>query len=118
MRNLRIRLLLVFAVLLALSASIVHAQDDNILHILSNADIRTSDPHIAYETETWPTAALFYIGLVRWSEDNTEVVPALAESYEISEDGLTYTFTLREGIKFSNGRDITAADVKWSFERL
>jgi ABC-type transport system substrate-binding protein len=118
MRNLRITLLLVFAVLLALSVGIVHAQDDNILHILSNADIRTSDPHIAYETETWPTAALFYIGLVRWSEDNTEVVPALAESYEISEDGLTYTFTLREGIKFSNGRDITAADVKWSFERL
>jgi oligopeptide transport system substrate-binding protein len=118
MRYARIRLILGCLLLIALSSGVLHAQSDNILHILSNADIRTSDPHIAYETETWPTAALFYVGLVRWSEDNTEVVPALAESYNISDDGLTYTFVLRDGIKFSNGRDITPEDIKWSFERL
>ncbi len=101
-----------------LSSVLVGAQEENILRILSNADIRTSDPHVAYETETWPTSALFYIGLVRWNDDNTALIPALAETYSVSDDGLVYTFTLREGVKFSSGRDITSADVKWSFERM
>jgi peptide/nickel transport system substrate-binding protein len=114
-RTLFVSVLVVTALLL--STAFVGAQD-NVLRILSNADIRTSDPHVAYETETWPTAALFYLGLVRWSDDSTEIIPALAESYSVSDDGLIYTFTLREGVKFSNGRDITSADVKWSFERM
>jgi ABC-type transport system substrate-binding protein len=57
------------------------------------------------------------VGLVKLN-DETDPIPALAESWEITDDGLTYTFTLREGVKFSNGRDITADDVKYSFERL
>lgn len=117
MRSLRVRLGFITLLAIFLSVSLVQAQDD-ILRILSNADIRTSDPHKAYEVDTWPTAALFYIGLVRWNDDNTEVVPALAESYEISDDGLTYTFVLREGITFATGRPITPEDIKWSFERL
>jgi ABC-type transport system substrate-binding protein len=117
----RRRLLLSVVLLLALvltSAFAVSAQDESVLRILSNADIRTSDPHVAYETETWPTAALFYVGLVRWNAENTEIVPALAESYSVSEDGLVYTFVLREGIAFSDGTPITPEAVKWSFERM
>lgn len=113
------RVLICIALLTAflLSISVVAAQD-NTLVILSNADIRTADPHVAYETETWPTAALFYIGLVRWSDDNSEIVPALAEEYSVSDDGLVYTFRLREGVKFSNGREVTPEDVRYSFERM
>lgn len=118
MRSSRTMAFLLLILALFMSVSVAGAQDEKVLRILSNADIRTSDPHIAYETETWPTAALFYIGLVRWSEDNTEIVPALAESFTISPDGLVYTFKLREGGKFSNGRDIKAEDIKWSFERI
>lgn len=44
--------------------------------------------------------------------------PELAESYEVSEDGLTYTFKLRDGIRFHNGDPLTAEDVKFSFDRL
>ena len=47
------------------------AADDNILHIIYNQDIRTSDPAIAYETETWPTASLFYVGLVKMKDAST-----------------------------------------------
>lgn len=94
------------------------AQEEQVLRILSNADIRTADPHVAYETETWPTSALFYVGLVRWSDDNSEIIPALAEDYSISDDGLVYTFTLREGLLFSDGSDLTTEDVKYSFERM
>ena len=49
-------------------------------------------------------------------DDAMNLQPLLAESWEQSEDGLTWTFKLREGVMFSNGRAMTAADVKWSFE--
>ncbi|MBW7885722.1 MAG: ABC transporter substrate-binding protein [Caldilineaceae bacterium] len=44
--------------------------------------------------------------------------PDLAESFEMSDDGLTYTFKLREGVKFHNGDEVTAEDVKFTFDRL
>ncbi|MEP7290380.1 MAG: ABC transporter substrate-binding protein [Chloroflexota bacterium] len=109
--------LLVLLFTLVMSFSPALAQGDNIIHIVSNADIRTSDPHIAYETETWSTVGLFYRGLVEMETTDT-VGPALAESWTVSDDGLVYTFKLREGGKFANGTDITAEDVKYSFERM
>ena len=51
-------------------------------------------------------------------DDNLNLIPRLAESWERSEDGLTWTFKLREGVMFHNGREMTAEDVKWSFDRL
>ena len=50
--------------------------------------------------------------------DSGEVEPVLSESYEISDDGLTYTFKLREGVIFHSGDPLTAADVKFSIERV
>jgi ABC-type transport system substrate-binding protein len=116
------KIIKVFALLVLVSVWMLplgaaRAADDKILHIIYNQDIRTSDPAIAYETETWPTASLFYIGLVKMKDASTPE-GALAESWKISDDGTTYTFTLRDGIKFSNGRDITADDIKYSFTRL
>lgn len=114
----RVRVLFLIALLLAVALTgTVHAQGDNILRIVTNSEIRTLDPHVAYEFDTWPAVSLFYRGLITLDDSSTPQ-PALAESWVVSDDGLTYTFTLREGIKFSNGRDITADDVKYSFERL
>lgn len=50
-------------------------------------------------------------------DENGKIVDWLAESHEISDDGLTYSFTLRDGLKYSDGTDVKAADVKFSLER-
>lgn len=57
-----------------------------------------------------------YNGLVKRDQDN-ELVPDLAESWELSEDELVWTFHLRKGVKFHNGKEFTARDVKASFDR-
>ena len=51
-------------------------------------------------------------------EGNVSIVPSLAESWVISNDGLRYTFHLREGVKFSNGEDLTSSDVLYTFKRM
>ncbi|WP_226576378.1 ABC transporter substrate-binding protein [Acuticoccus sediminis] len=51
------------------------------------------------------------------SYDYATINPDIAESWEISEDGTLYTFTLRDDVKFQDGKPVTAADVKWSFDR-
>ena len=56
-----------------------------------------------------------YEGLVKPDSDGS-LIPAVASDYKMSEDGLTYTFTLRDGIKFHNGNPVTAADVKYSID--
>lgn len=57
-----------------------------------------------------------YEGLVGWNE-KSEPVGLLAESWDVSPDGTSYTFHLRQGVKFHNGREVKAEDVKWSIER-
>jgi peptide/nickel transport system substrate-binding protein len=51
-------------------------------------------------------------------DKDLKVIPSIAESFEQSDDGLTYTFKLRPGVKFHDGSDLTSADVKYSFERV
>lgn len=56
---------------------------------------------------------------VQSNDDGTsEIVPSLAKSYEVSDDGLTYTFTLNEGVKYTNGAELTSDDVLYTFTRL
>ena len=56
---------------------------------------------------------------VKANDDGTsEIVPSLAKSWTVSDDGLTYTFTLNEGVKFSNGADLTSSDVLYTIKRM
>lgn len=57
-------------------------------------------------------------GLMRFDPDSRKLVPGLAQSYEIKNDGRTYIFKLRDNLKFHNGKSITPEDVKYSFERV
>ncbi|MCB0130359.1 MAG: hypothetical protein KDD78_05910, partial [Caldilineaceae bacterium] len=58
-----------------------------------------------------------YDTLLQSTQDGTGVEPMLATGYEAAEDGLSYTVTLRDGIKFADGSEITPADVVWSLDR-
>ena len=75
------------------------------------------DPHTVSSYSSYQILNNVLEGLTFY-DDNLNLVPWLAESWEQSEDGLTWTFKLREGVLFHNGREMTAEDVKWSFERL
>ncbi len=82
-------------------------------------DIRTLDPERQYELTPPMIMHAVYENLVTFDgTDYTKVVPFLAKSWDISDDGLVYTFHLRDDVKFHSGNPLTAADVKFSFERL
>lgn len=80
-------------------------------------DIATLDPAIGYDWVNWSMIKSLFSRLMDYTPGTTELVPSLAESFEVAPDGLTYTFKLRKGAKFTNGREIVAADVKYSIER-
>jgi oligopeptide transport system substrate-binding protein len=80
-------------------------------------DIVTLDPAVGYDWVNWSMIKSIFSRLLDYKPGTTELTPSLAESYEISKDGLTYTFNLRKGVKFHNGRELIADDVKYSIER-
>ncbi len=74
------------------------------------------DPHKLTASGTKEVFYNIYEGLVKYDSTGA-LIPALAQDYVISEDGTTYTFTLRDGVKFHDGSDLTAEDVIYSIER-
>jgi len=85
--------------------------------ITFNNDLTTLDPQVGYDWQNWSVIKSIFDGLMDYKPGTTELEPDLAETYTVSDDGLTYTFKLRDGVKFHNGRPMTSADVKYSFER-
>ncbi|MCS7464278.1 glutathione ABC transporter substrate-binding protein [Paenibacillus doosanensis] len=85
--------------------------------IAINANFITLDPHNTSDTHSISGARTMYEGLMGFDE-NMNVVPVLADAYKISEDGLTYTFTLKPNIKFHDGTDFNAEAVKINLDRI
>jgi ABC-type transport system substrate-binding protein len=81
-------------------------------------DISTLDPAIGYDWQNWSIIKSLFDGLMDYEPGTTKLVPHLAQSYTVSADGKTYTFKLRPGIRFTNGRTVVARDVKYSVERV
>ncbi|OCJ06857.1 peptide ABC transporter substrate-binding protein [Rhizobium sp. AC27/96] len=80
-------------------------------------DITTLDPAIGYDWVNWSMIKSLFSRLMDYEPGTAKLVPSLAESFTVSPDGQTYTFKLRTGVKFSNGREVVASDVKYSIER-
>ena len=105
---------------LLLSASMMaFAQEQGGSAVVSfQNDVSTLDPQIGYDWQNWSIIKSLFDGLMDYVPGTTELTPHLAESYEVSDDGLTYTFHLRQGVKFHNGREMVADDVLYTFERV
>ena len=87
-----------------------------ILRSNNSSEPGSLDPALAQGThESWILENVFE-GLMTFDE-NGELVPGMAESYEISEDGLTYTFKIRDGVTWSNGDPVTAEDFEYTWKR-
>ncbi len=93
------------------------------LKLLAKSAGGTLDPKVNYTLQYWQLYQAMYDGLLGFKkvdgQESFTVVPDLAEALpEVSADGKAYTFTLRKGIKFSDGRDVTVDDVAASFKRI
>src|SRR3990167_1661271 len=81
-------------------------------------DVSTLDPALGSDWQHWAIIKSLFDGLMDYKPGTTELIPDLAESYEITNDGKTFTFKLRSGVKFHNGREVTAEDVKYPIDRV
>jgi peptide/nickel transport system substrate-binding protein len=108
----------VTAFALALLVGIAPAFADGVIKIGRQQDSTTLDPILTIQNaDIWVMNNMNAL-LVRVNRDATDIEPDLAESWEISDDGLVYTFTLRPDLKFSDGSPLKASDAKFSLERL
>ncbi|MFV0532590.1 MAG: ABC transporter substrate-binding protein [Cumulibacter sp.] len=93
---------------------------DTTLDMGLSADISAPDPSTAYSGSEMNLVLAAYEGLVKYATgtEAAEIVPSLATEWAVSEDGLTYTFTLRDGVTFADGTPFTSAAVQPSVDRL
>lgn len=82
-----------------------------------NAEVISLDPHNTSDTLSNTARDMMYEGLMQFNKD-MEIDPALAKDYEVSEDGLEYTFYLRDDVKFHDGTEFNAEAVKLNYERV
>ncbi|MFK4566387.1 peptide ABC transporter substrate-binding protein [Enterococcus sp. UD-01] len=93
------------------------AAESQKITISSPAPLSTLDTTQTTDKNTFTTVQHLFEGLYRFDDDSTPI-PGLAEKVDISEDGLTYKFTLKDSIKWSNGEPITAQDFLYSWKKL
>lgn len=87
------------------------------LNVGQTSEPRGLDPALVDDVESVRVTYNIYEGLVRYSKDSVDVEPCLAKSWEISEDGISYTFYLREDVKFHDGTEFDAEAVKFNIDR-
>ena len=119
----RKHLAMVLALVMVLSIAAIPAyaaeEGEKVLNLAAESDILTMDVALTTDDYFIPHNVfdrLFEIQVQPGG--STEIVPSLVADYTVSEDGLTYDFTLVEGVTFSNGEALTASDVKYTFEHL
>jgi len=91
---------------------------DQVLHFGNKDEPSDLDPQINSASSTFNILDALFEGLVLFSSDGRTILPGMADRWEISPDGLTYTFHIREGARWSNGEPLTSRDFMDSFMRL
>lgn len=109
---------LTLAAAFAAAAPAIAQTPANVLVVGQIAEPQSLDPQHVSAVNDFRILMNVYDGLVRYKDGTLEVEPALATDWEISDDGLQYTFNLREGVSFHDGSPFNAEAVKFSFERM
>ncbi|MBM7633290.1 peptide ABC transporter substrate-binding protein [Geomicrobium sediminis] len=91
---------------------------ENVLVVNNESEPTSLDPPIGNDQYSYDVLNNIGEGLTRLGADEAVPEPAMAEDWDVSEDGLTYTFNLREGITWTNGEPVTAQDFEFSWKRL
>jgi peptide/nickel transport system substrate-binding protein len=112
------RTLSAFAALAVMAPAALAQTPPNVLIVGQIAEPQSLDPHTVTATNDFRILVNVYDGLVRFKPGTLEVEPALAESWQVSDDGKTYTFKLRQGVKFHDGSEFNAEAVKFNFDRM
>jgi peptide/nickel transport system substrate-binding protein len=119
MKRLATLLLVLLVVLVVASCDKSRAAEEVTTLVYGTTEkISDVDPSNAYDFHTWEIFQNINRGLLSYRPGTTELVPGLADSYEVSDDGSVYTFHLREGLSFSDGTPFDANTVKWSIDRV
>ena len=92
------------------------ATGSNVLNVMVEVEIASLDPQLATDGTSFEVIADFTDGLMQMDAEG-QAVEALAESYEVSEDGCTYTFHIREDANWANGDPVTANDFVFAWQR-
>ena len=108
---------LLFPTLLQITGCNYQDRNANTLHLTLEADPITLDPALITDVRSGRISALLFNTLFSY-DPQLQLKPDLIQTYRISPDGKTYHFELKEGVLFSNGKTLTAEDVKFSFQRL
>ena len=118
-RGLRVLILTLLCATLVSVASptAAHAQSSGQLIVGETVEPTNLDPIMTPTISSWVWIRQVYNTLVRFDHDGN-IVPSLAESWDISDDGTTFTFNLRQSVLFHNGEELTAEDVKYTFDRI
>ena len=110
-------MIFVFSVVTLTACSGDSESSGKVLKVAKDVELASMDQHIATDGLSFEVIAATIEGLYTLDADGN-AIPAIAESYDLSEDGLTYTFHLREDAKWSNGDAVTANDFVYAWRRL
>ncbi|HEX2687209.1 MAG TPA: ABC transporter substrate-binding protein [Kofleriaceae bacterium] len=102
----------------ATPASLHHRRDPGALVVAQAADVAGLDPVRVVDSESIEVGSILFEGLARWQLGTTNVEPGLATRWQISADGLRWTFALRPGVVFHDGTLLDADAVAFSFQRV
>lgn len=94
------------------------APEGNVLHIGNRSEVQDLDPHLVSGVAEHRVLSALFEGLANLDLATNEPIPGVAENWDISSDGLVYTFFLREDARWSNGDPVTAADFVYAWRRM